>query len=144
MCKNNKTYMHIGDLAKKLQTSTRAIRYYEELELIVPRRTDSGYREYSEKEADKIKTILQLKKLGLTLEEIKELILNKSKDKLLKTLHNRINEFEEKVKDYKKGIKEIKSMIQLIEDCSLCKEETDMFKCTKCIEKMPDIMKAML
>lgn len=40
--------MRIGELAKLTDTSTRALRYYEDEGLIVPARMPNGYREYDE------------------------------------------------------------------------------------------------
>jgi DNA-binding transcriptional MerR regulator len=51
----------------------RAIRYYEDLNLIRPRRAESAYRLYTEEDVEKIKRIVSLKKsLAFSLAEIKQ------------------------------------------------------------------------
>ena len=51
----------------------RAIRYYEDLNLIRPQRTESAYRLYTEEDIEKIKRIVSLKKsLAFSLAEIKQ------------------------------------------------------------------------
>lgn len=151
---NTVKYQYIGDISVRLRVSTRTIRYYEELGLIVPKRSDSGYREYSDLEVEKFTTILRLKKLGLSLDEIRNLIKLKqhtvdknSAAKLLAQLHKRLHEFEDKISEYKEGVREIGEMIGITESCTECKKEAEVFTCTKCLEEnnkqMPSLMKAM-
>lgn len=145
---------HIGNIARHLGVSSRSIRYYEELGLISPVRSNGGFRKYSEPEIKKLCTILKLKKLGLTLEEISDLVnLKQCKGnkrpvkELLTYLHSRLHEFEEKIRDYKDGIKEINSLIDVIKSCSDCKGGAEIFKCEECLKEqdkeMPELMKAM-
>lgn len=155
MSENNIKYQLIGNISQKLGISPRTIRYYEELGLIVPRRSDGGFREYSDLEVEKLHTILRLKKLNLSLEEIQQLIRLRqcvgekgSVRELFKQLHRRLHEFEEKVNEYKEGIEEINAMINIIDSCSDCKKEVEVIGCSKCLEEqnkeMPSLMKAML
>ena len=68
------TFIAIGDLAKDLGLTTRTLRYYEEMGIMAsPRRMDSGIRAYSPGEVRKLKFILRLKELGLTIREMQEL-----------------------------------------------------------------------
>lgn len=65
----------IGELAKRCGVSTDTLRFYEKNELIAPAtRTESGYRLYDEKSQQQVTFILKAKELGLSLEEIKELL----------------------------------------------------------------------
>ncbi|MDX2469565.1 MAG: MerR family transcriptional regulator [SAR324 cluster bacterium] len=64
----------IGKLAKSLGITTRTIRYYEEIGLMPPpERQDGGGRIYNSEEVLRLKFILKLKELGLSLDEGKEL-----------------------------------------------------------------------
>lgn len=148
-------YQHIGDIAKQLGISSRSIRYYEELGLIVPKRSHGGFREYSGVEIEKLSTILKLKKLSLSLEEIQNLVNmkqcmgnKKSAAELLTCLHKRMHEFEDRIKDYKDGLNEMKNFINIIENCGNCKSPAEVFRCKECLEEqdkeMPQLMKAML
>ena len=79
----------IGEAAKKLQVSTRTLRFYEEKDLVRPAYTEeNGYRFYSEEQIRQIELILFLKELGFSLRQIKMLIQDKhggqSLDLLLK------------------------------------------------------------
>ena len=65
----------IGEAAKKLQVSTRTLRFYEEKDLVRPAYTEeNGYRFYSEEQIRQIELILFLKELGFSLRQIKILI----------------------------------------------------------------------
>ncbi|MDI3310282.1 MAG: MerR family transcriptional regulator [Thermoanaerobacterium sp.] len=65
-------YYKIEDVSIKTGLTKRAIRYYEDLNLISPKRTDSGYRLYTDEDIEKIQKIISLKdSLGFSLSEIK-------------------------------------------------------------------------
>ncbi|WP_047044802.1 Zn(2+)-responsive transcriptional regulator [Vibrio mexicanus] len=65
----------IGELAKRCAVSTDTLRFYEKNQLIQPAgRSESGYRLYSEENQKQVSFILKAKSLGLTLEEIRELL----------------------------------------------------------------------
>jgi len=64
----------ISELADELDISTRAIRFYEEKGLILPKRTQGNHRVYDKKDRTRLKLILRGKRLGYSLEEIAEMI----------------------------------------------------------------------
>jgi DNA-binding transcriptional MerR regulator len=57
--------MRIGELSKKTGVPSRMLRYYEEQELITPRRLDNGYREYDDYLVDRIGKIRGLIDAGI-------------------------------------------------------------------------------
>ena len=63
--------MRIGELAKQAQVTQRTVRYYEQLGLIpLGKREGTGQHRYPQQTVDRLKKIDQLKRLGLSLEEI--------------------------------------------------------------------------
>lgn len=67
--------MNIGQAAKQSTLSTKMIRYYEEIGLIEKvRRSDSGYRLYSEQDIKDLNFIRHARDLGFSTQQIKELI----------------------------------------------------------------------
>jgi DNA-binding transcriptional MerR regulator len=65
----------IGDIAKRCGLNPRTIRYYEMIGILPKaRRTESGYRMYSDETINRLEFILKAKTLGLKLDEIKEII----------------------------------------------------------------------
>ena len=70
----DKELLQIGELAKHLGITTRTIRYYEEISLLnAPRRLSGGVRVYGKDDVTRLKFILRLKELGITLKEMQEL-----------------------------------------------------------------------
>lgn len=65
----------IGEIAKRVGVTTKTIRYYEAMGLLSEaRRTESGYRVYSEQDVERIRFIQGAKALGLSLIEIKDIV----------------------------------------------------------------------
>lgn len=66
----------IGEFAQIAQVSTRQLRFYDQLGLLQPVRTDdqTGYRYYSIRQLPRLNSILALKELGLSLEQIGPLL----------------------------------------------------------------------
>jgi DNA-binding transcriptional MerR regulator len=66
--------MRIGELAAKAGVSVRALRYYEEQNLLVSSRSDSGQRQYPDSAVDRVDLIQQLYAAGLPSKTIVELL----------------------------------------------------------------------
>ncbi|MFF0584925.1 MerR family transcriptional regulator [Streptomyces sp. NPDC003781] len=66
--------MRIGELAARTGVSVRALRYYEEQELLVPERSHSGQRLYPDGAVDHVRLIQQLYAAGLSSRTIVELL----------------------------------------------------------------------
>ncbi|MFC9746416.1 MerR family transcriptional regulator [Streptomyces niveus] len=65
--------MRIGELARRTGVTTRALRYYEEQNLLTAERSASGQRHYAETAVDRIHLIRQLYAAGLSSKTIAEL-----------------------------------------------------------------------
>ncbi len=65
----------INQLAQISGVTTRTLRYYEQIGLLIPARISSNnYRIYGQKEVDALQQILFYRELGVPLEEIKSLL----------------------------------------------------------------------
>jgi DNA-binding transcriptional MerR regulator len=72
--KTNEDHQQIGELARDLGITTRTLRLYEQLGLIAPpQRTDGRIRYYTREDIRRIKFVLKLKELGLSLQQMQEL-----------------------------------------------------------------------
>lgn len=72
------TVQHLGKLAG---ISTRTLRYYDEIELLMPARINSsGYRIYGQNEVDRLQQILFYRELGIPLEQIKDIMSSPTYD----------------------------------------------------------------
>ena len=96
----------ISELSKSLEITTRTLRYWEEVGIIESvQRPDGGMRGYTPYYVRRIKFILKLKELGLTIKEMQDLYIAygnaKETDRviprLIEILHQHINKVDEKM-----------------------------------------------
>ncbi|WP_405976538.1 MerR family transcriptional regulator [Streptomyces sp. NBC_00988] len=66
--------MRIGELASRVGVSVRALRYYEEQDLLASVRSPSGQRQYPDSAVDRVQLIQQLYSAGLSSRAILELL----------------------------------------------------------------------
>lgn len=68
--------IRIGDFSKLSQVSIKTLRYYDELGLLKPVHVDefTGYRYYSAEQLPRLNRILALKDLGLSLEQVTQVL----------------------------------------------------------------------
>ncbi len=107
-----KTYT-ISELAREFDISTRTIRYYEEVGLLSPKRTAGNQRIFTRKDRAKLKLILRGKRLGFSLDEIKEMI----------EMYDVAGEPEQIRLTLKYGEKKLKEIEEKIKELELLKED---------------------
>lgn len=108
----------ISDLAKEFDLTTRAIRFYEDMGLIQPRREGPGGRNrvYTSRDRTRLKLTLRAKRLGLSLTEAKDIIdmYDSPRDtgpqlrKFLAVLAQHRKQLEEQMADLQANLDEIK------------------------------------
>ena len=73
--------MRIGQLAKAAGITTSALRYYDEVGLLGPSgRTEAGYRVYAAEALGRLQFIQRAKALGISLQEVGELVSSPDPD----------------------------------------------------------------
>ena len=96
----------IGDLAKSLDLTTRTLRYWEEVGIIESvQRADGAVRGYTPYYVRRIRFIMKLKELGLTIREMQDLYVAYGEAKqtenmiprLIQILDDHINKVDEKM-----------------------------------------------
>ena len=67
--------MRIGELTERAEVTPRTVRYYESIGLLPPgEREGNGQHYYTEETVFRLRKIDQLKELGLSLDEIRDVI----------------------------------------------------------------------
>ncbi|WP_293573369.1 Cu(I)-responsive transcriptional regulator [Phaeobacter sp.] len=66
--------MNIGDVATRSGLPAKTIRYYEDIGLIKPRRSDNGYRCFVESDLHKLAFLGRARALGFTIEDCRTLM----------------------------------------------------------------------
>ena len=121
--------MHIGDLAARAGTTTRTIRYYEELGIIAPeQRTGGGFRLYSDTQLKRLEIVRELKALGLCLDRIQALFMQPQKARtggelaraLRAELEERQQEIEERLTYYRELKARNERAISVLSTCLDC------------------------
>ncbi len=107
-----------GEMANMAKVTVRTIRYYDTKGILKPSRySDSGNRLYTEKDLTKLKRILALKYLGLTLEEIKNAEeANFKKEDIVNSLKLQKNIIKNKINNMKVVLKAIETAEYSIQD----------------------------
>ncbi|MGM0214759.1 MerR family transcriptional regulator [Enterococcus sp. AZ109] len=84
----------VGIFSQMNQVTIKALRHYDEKGLLVPRYVDpeNGYRYYSASQLPDLHQIIALRKIGFSLEEIRQVQQGVSKDKLLRLKKKRVLE----------------------------------------------------
>jgi len=68
-----------GETARRLGVTTKALKVYEREKLVIPQRTESGWRLYGPAQIARLHQIIVLRDLGLSLKSIKTLIGSQSR-----------------------------------------------------------------
>ncbi len=89
--------MKIKEMESALGISKANIRFYEKEGLLDPKRAENGYREYNDNDLQRLQTVVVLRKLGVSIENIKK-ILNHEKS-LQNVMQSNILELEEKIEE---------------------------------------------
>jgi len=120
--------LQIGELAQRAGVSHRTIHYYERMGLLRPaEREGAGYRYYDEQAVQRLEKIAALKNLGLSLDEIGQVINLyfedasgiKGKEQVVKILeaqllatHGKLTELRQFERDLQANIARMKTLIE--------------------------------
>ena len=111
-----KMYLTTGELAKLMGITKETLFHYDEIGLFRPNIVmPNGYRKYEIRQTELLNTILLLKDLGMPLKEIRELLMNRSPEKMLEVFSEREQKIQEemtKLKNMKRWIANRKERIQ--------------------------------
>ncbi|MFZ7094334.1 Cu(I)-responsive transcriptional regulator [Primorskyibacter sp. 2E233] len=66
--------MNIGDVARRSGLPAKTIRYYEDIGLIRPGRSENGYRSFRESDLHKLAFLGRARALGFTIEDCRTLV----------------------------------------------------------------------
>ncbi|MBC2578817.1 MerR family transcriptional regulator [Clostridium sp. DJ247] len=114
----------IGDFSRLNKISVKALRYYDELDILKPMKVDeqTGYRYYSASQLPRLNRILALKDLGFSLNQISIMLDNNfTTDTVISMLNIKRNEIEENIKSEEIKLSRLQTLISKI------KEEENVF-----------------
>ncbi|MGG1396829.1 helix-turn-helix domain-containing protein [Bacillus salipaludis] len=93
--------LSIGEMAKLRNVTVDTLRHYDKIGLLKPIYTDpkTGYRYYSIYQYEVLGTIKELRKIGFSLEEIKQFLTDRNVKKSVQFLQKSMNNIQEKIKE---------------------------------------------
>ncbi|NOX17490.1 MAG: MerR family transcriptional regulator [Chlorobi bacterium] len=104
----------VGKLSSEAEINVETVRYYESIGLMPkPKRTESGYRVYSEADLGRLKFVKKSQRLGFTLKEIKELLFMRIDEET--TCRDLKEMAEQKIKEVDSKIRELKKIKKALE-----------------------------
>jgi DNA-binding transcriptional MerR regulator len=141
-------YLRVGDLAREVGKTVRAIHLYEEMGLLKPAaRTKGGFRLYRTDAAIRVRWIAKLQDMGFSLHQIQEVLRGWEESKSAPDAMGRVRAmYEEKLRETREQIAKLTSLqaelaaslgylstcgtcdpVRLISACSCCEvhEETE-------------------
>ncbi len=92
--------MKIQDMERITGLDRASIRFYEREGLLIPKRLENGYRDYSEADGVMLKKIKLLRRLGLSVDAIRS--LQKGSGDLTKAMAQQINVHTSQIEDHKR------------------------------------------
>lgn len=103
-----KKYYSIGQVSNTCKIPIKTLRYYDEIQLLVPkvRKETSKYRYYSKEQLIIAIMIRQLRSLGFNLKDIKEMIQDNNVDSYMSSIHVRLKEIDDEMAKLEKKRRE--------------------------------------
>ena len=114
--------LQVGEVSHKLGLNPQTLYFYERIGLIPkPRRSESGYRLYEETDIERLAFITRAKALGLTLDEIKEVLLLQNGEappchEIHSKLMSKVNQIEEAIAQLQESKSKLLPLIQHCEN----------------------------
>jgi len=133
--------LRVGQLARAVGKTVRAVHLYEELGLVRPAtRTNGRFRLYYRDAIDRVAWITKLQAIGFTLAEIQEFVREFEHAASGREATNRAREvFEQKLDEIKRQIAELESIqndlreaLSYLDSCQECSPSYSPVECRKC------------
>ena len=137
-------HLKVGDLAKQTGKSVRALRLYEELDLLHPvARSNGGFRLYDDSAVTRIRWIELLQEAGLSLHQIQGLLKAwhgsrygpEAMAVVRDTFPKKLAETREAIGRYESLARELEGTLEYLRTCQACRPpRTTSHDCPHCPE----------
>jgi DNA-binding transcriptional MerR regulator len=127
----------VGELARQTGLSVRALRWYDEIELLSPSlRTDAGYRLYTAADISRLQQVISLRQIGMSLNEVAQ-ALRRSDMSPLSILELHIHRLEQEIEnrqDLCRRLQGVAGRLRAAEDVSVA-DLTNLIEVINMFEK---------
>lgn len=132
--------MKIGEVARRLGTTPRTLRFYEERGLVTPARSERGTRRYTERELERFRTILTLAAAGMALADIEVLARvrpgSRTGDQASQTVRAMLARLGEELKARREGLERLEADLgqarEVMAACLGCAKAPRPATCGRC------------
>ena len=140
----NTRLLRVGELARRVGKTTRALRFYEELDLLSPaRRTPGGFRLYHPDSLTRIQWIDRLQELGFSLHDIRGFLESfrgephgpAAMEQLRSFYTEKLNETRQALARLQSLESDLERSLTYLEGCHACAPATLRSACHTCDEE---------
>jgi MerR family transcriptional regulator, Zn(II)-responsive regulator of zntA len=120
--------LQVGEICRKLGLNPQTLYFYERIELIPPpQRTESGYRLFRDQDVERLAFISRAKALGLSLDEIKDILTLKEGQSLTcQAMYERLSKKLQEIEDKIRQLEELRDeLLPLVNHCLQKSEVAD-------------------
>lgn len=112
--------MNIGDVARLSGLPAKTIRYYEDIGLVQPLRSDNGYRSFRESDLHKLAFLGRARSLGFTIDDCRTLLaLYEDRNRASAEVKEIAREHLKRIKQKLDELREMQgTLTHLIEQCA--------------------------
>ncbi|WP_133065311.1 MerR family transcriptional regulator [Virgibacillus profundi] len=110
-----KEYWKVGELATLTGLTIRTLRYYDQIHLFSPSEfTESGHRLYTKSDLTNLQQILSLKQMGLSLDDIKTVMMNKEESSAANIIESQIGRLKGDIHVQENLLNELEITLKII------------------------------
>ena len=81
--------MQLSALCKVCGLTKKAVEYYVDQQLVQPQILDNGYRDFSQQDAEVLKKVATLRRLGLSVQTIRTILFSETQPALLQAVQQK-------------------------------------------------------
>jgi MerR family transcriptional regulator, Zn(II)-responsive regulator of zntA len=121
--------MRVSEVARQFDLNTQTLYFYERIGLIPPpQRNDSGYRMFAEHDLKRLSLIERAKTLGLTLDEIKEILqLQEGQGLTCHEVHQRLLQKLQQIETAIAQLQKLKAeLVPLVQRCETAMDQQQL------------------
>ncbi|MGB7412662.1 MAG: heavy metal-responsive transcriptional regulator [Thermosynechococcaceae cyanobacterium] len=118
----------VGEVSRQLDLNPQTLYFYERIGLIPPpQRTEAGYRLFSQQDVERLAFIARVKSLGLSLDEIKDILVLKDERSLTcQAVYERLNQKVQEIEDHIRQLQALRDeLTPLIKRCHDHRQTSD-------------------
>lgn len=112
-----KKYFKIGEISELYHIGTDAIRYYEKIGILRPKRGENQYRLYRMEDIWRLNVIRELRELGFSMERIGTYLKDHTISTTRAMLEEELDMIEEKQKKLRRLRENVKDRVRMLAEC---------------------------